>query len=70
MKNAVFWDVTRCGSYMNHTRAIRRHIPDDGILQTDSLLISYELPKQFAINMIVTVPTKVHKKVAYGNSCN
>jgi hypothetical protein len=41
MNNAVFWDVMPCGSCKNRrfgrtsvlTRAARRNIPEDGILQ-------------------------------------
>jgi hypothetical protein len=33
MKNGVFWVVTPCGSCKNLTRATRRNIPEDTILQ-------------------------------------
>jgi hypothetical protein len=41
MKNSVFWDVAPCTSCVNrrfggmsvHTRSIRRHVPENGILQ-------------------------------------
>jgi hypothetical protein len=41
MKNAVFWDITPCGSCVNrrfggtsvYTRSTQRHISEDGILQ-------------------------------------
>jgi hypothetical protein len=32
MKNGVFWNVTPCGSCKNLTRATRRNIPEDTIL--------------------------------------
>jgi hypothetical protein len=45
MKNAVFWDVTPCGSCKNRlfggtsvlTRATRRNTPEDDILHRNEL---------------------------------
>jgi hypothetical protein len=34
MKNAVFWDVTKCGSCKNLTKATQRNIPEDDILHS------------------------------------
>jgi hypothetical protein len=43
VKNAVFWDVGPCRSYVNrrfggsvHTKPTRRQIPEDGILHSHS----------------------------------
>jgi hypothetical protein len=48
MKNSVFWDVTLCGSCMNRrfrgtsvlTRATRRNILEDGILQSFNMMVT------------------------------
>jgi hypothetical protein len=51
MTNAVFWDVAPCKSCVKmeairssetsvHTGTTRRHIPEDGILQDLSIMIS------------------------------
>jgi hypothetical protein len=45
MKNAVFWDVAPCTSYVNrrssemsvYTRSIRHHIQEDDILQVECI---------------------------------
>jgi hypothetical protein len=47
MKNAVFWDVALCRSCVNrrfggtsvHIRSIRRHIPEDGIPQSNNKFV-------------------------------
>jgi hypothetical protein len=51
MKNAVFWDVTLCGSCKNVTRATRRNIPEDCIL----------LSSLFPINILLFAARTVTK---------